>query len=130
MRNIRFLTVARIIEVHDEQIKLFGGAHGTRDKGLLESAVMAPQAAFGDEYLCGDIFSMAATYAVGIIKNHAFVDGNKRTGITCAISFLRFNKITLSLTQEQFFDIAIAVATSKMSVDHLAELFREHAVKE
>lgn len=127
MKKIKFLTVNQILEVHDEQIELFGGMHGVRDKGLLESAVMMPQAAFGDEYLSGDIFGMAATYAFGIIKNHAFVDGNKRTGITSAVSFLMFNGIDLKLTQEEFFDIAIAIATSKLSTEQLAQFFREHA---
>jgi len=69
-----FLTVADVIQLHDDALEADGGAEGLRDAGLLESAVHAPQASFGGQYLVGDLFDMAAAYLVHIAKNHAFVD--------------------------------------------------------
>ena len=73
-----FLTVKEVSVLHQDQIEVFGGIHGIRDEGLLESAVMTPQASFGGEYLHSDIFEMAAAYAFHIAENQPFLDGNKR----------------------------------------------------
>lgn len=76
-----------ILRVHDRQIELFGGLPGIRDEGLLESALARPVNAFN--YGEHDPFSLAGLYAAGIIKNHPFLDGNKRTGYVAALTFLR-----------------------------------------
>ena len=79
--------------IHDRQISRHGGASGTRDPALLEAACARPlnQAGYGDP----DAYALAAAYAFGIAKAHAFVDGNKRTAFVTAFTFLRLNGIEI-----------------------------------
>ena len=88
-----WVPLAALYVVHDRQISRHGGAPGTRDPALLEAACARPvnQAAYGDP----DVFALAAAYAFGIAKAHAFVDGNKRTAFVAAFTFLRLNGITV-----------------------------------
>ncbi|MGN6450185.1 MAG: type II toxin-antitoxin system death-on-curing family toxin, partial [Brucella intermedia] len=81
-----FHSRAFIEALHQEQLRLQGGAAGIRDSGLLDSALARPlqKEAYGDP----DIFDLAAAYLFGILKNHPFVDGNKRTGLAAADLFL------------------------------------------
>jgi len=82
-----FLDVDDVVWIHDVQIELFGGQTGTRDRGLLESAVAMPQQRFGDAYLHEDLFAMAAAYAFHISENQPFIDGNKRTALAACLDF-------------------------------------------
>ena len=82
-----WLPTSLILRVHDRQIALFGGLPGMRDEGLLDSALSRPVNAF--HYGESDPFNLAGLYAAGIIQNHAFLDGNKRTGYVAALTFLR-----------------------------------------
>ena len=82
-----FLSYDEILEVHDDQILRYGGSNGIRDKKLLFSALAQPGISFGGQYLHETIFEMAAAYLYHIIKNHPFLDGNKRTGIVSALIF-------------------------------------------
>lgn len=88
MEGVTFLTVDEVLELHLEQIELFGGSAGARDLNLLESAVAQPSQQFGGEYLHEDVPAMAAAYLFHIVSNHPFIDGNKRTGTDAAIVFL------------------------------------------
>lgn len=88
MTEPRFLSPDDIFVIHEEQLEAFGGLHGLRDRGLLESAVMTPQASFGGEYLHSFPFEMAAAYAFHIAENQPFLDGNKRTALSAAMVFL------------------------------------------
>jgi death-on-curing protein len=83
-----FLTLDEVLEIHTQQIELYGGSHGLRDPGALESAVAMPQSTFGGEYLHASIHMMAAAYLFHITQNHPFIDGNKRAGANAAITFL------------------------------------------
>ena len=85
--NPEFLTIDEIIEVHKNQIYLYGGSYGIRDLKLLESAVFTPQSSFDSNYLHEDIYEMAAAYLFHIIQNHPFIDGNKRTGLVSTLHF-------------------------------------------
>lgn len=122
--SIRFLALSEVVLINRDQVIRFGGLLGIRDTGLLDSAVHAPQASFSGMYLHADIFEMAAVYANGLIKNHPFLDGNKRTGLISALLFLELNGIVLSMTQDQFFQLAVDIATSKVSVDYVAKWFK------
>src|SRR6478672_12378043 len=95
MPAITFLTIHNVLELHSEQIKLFGGADGVRDIHLLESALAQAEQIFGGEYLHPDLAAMAAAYLYHIVSNHPFVDGNKRTGLAAAIVFLDLNGMDL-----------------------------------
>lgn len=86
------LKLSDVIELHDDALEIFGGAPGLRDVGLLESAINHPLMVleYGEEEH-KEIHHLAAAYFFHIIKNHPFVDGNKRTGVLTAITFLRIN---------------------------------------
>ncbi len=124
MHSIVFITIDEVVKIHEKQIASFGGAHGIRDHYLLASAINMPMSTFGGDYLYPDILHMAAAYMFYIIKNHAFVDGNKRTGVVVALAFLMANKIQVSLSQEEVFDLALQIATSELSIDGLANYFK------
>lgn len=91
-----FLTVEDVLALHLDQIRLFGGTEGTRDRGALESAVATPQASFGGNFLHEDLFEMAAAYAFHIAENQPFLDGNKRTALNAAIVFLGLTDMSCS----------------------------------
>lgn len=84
-----------VLEIHANQIELYGGSPGIRDIGLLEAAVAQPQASFGDQYLHKDLFEMAATYLYHLVQNHPFIDGNKRVGLVTTVIFLELNGFEL-----------------------------------
>ena len=88
---MEFLSVEDVLLLHADQVNLYGGDHGVRDPGLLESAVAQARASFGGEYLHTDILEMAAAYLYHIVQSHPFVDGNKRTGLIAALAFLDLN---------------------------------------
>lgn len=125
MKEIRFLTLKEVIKFHDYQLFLFGGLDGIRDHNLLESALYNPQSSFDGNFLYKNIFEMAAAYAHGIIKNHPFFDGNKRTGTASAVTFLRYNRYKLTLTESELYSLAINIATSKTTPKKVATIFKK-----
>ncbi len=108
--EITFLSVEDVITVHDDTIAYEGGLAGLRDRGLLESAVMMPQAAFGGQYLHDGIQAMAAAYLFHICQAHAFHDGNKRTSVVSAIAFLKANGRDLIATNTELVELGLGVA--------------------
>jgi death-on-curing protein len=127
--DLIFLTLDDVSEIHREMIARYGGSDGIRDKGLLESAVATPQASFGGDYVHTDIFEMAAAYLFHIVKNHPFIDGNKRAGAMAAFVFLKLNKLTLVADENQFERIVLSVAESKIEKRQIAEFFKKHCKK-
>lgn len=110
-----FLQPADVIALHDAQIAQFGGSGGVRDLGLIESAVAQPQQlyCFDDE---ADIFDMAAAYAFHIAKNHGFVDGNKRTGLIAALTFLGINGLMPVIPDSHVVDgMMVALTEDRLS---------------
>jgi death on curing protein len=107
-----------IIAIHEEQIAQHGGLSGLRDRGLLESAMARPQHlyAYGEP----TIFDMAAAYAGGIVKNHPFADGNKRTGFMAGYTFLRRNGMHLRAPQGDAVRAVLALASSEMTEEQFA----------
>ena len=105
-----FLDLDRALRTHRSLIAEYGGSDGVRDVGLLQSALAMPQASFGGEYLHKDLFEMAAAYLYHIVRNHPFVDGNKRTGAATAIIFLALNGIELRADEDGLVALTLAVA--------------------
>ena len=107
-------------EIHDEQIDLFGGSHGLRAPEGLASALVRPQ---NRHFYEGEdsLFQLAAVYADGIIRNHPYVDGNKRTGYALARVFLLLNGIRVEASDDEKFSAVLAFATREMSEDDFAE---------
>lgn len=122
-----FLQIEDVLLIHRDQINLYGGEHGVRDMGLLESAVAQPRAAFGGEFLHADIFEMAAAYMFHVVQNHPFVDGNKRAGLVAALVFLDINGTEIKTPEGNLHDLTITVATGKAVKPEIARFFRSHA---
>ncbi len=127
MKEPLFLGLDEVIEIHRDQIERYGGHPGIRDIELLKSAVAVPAAGLGEDYLHGDIYEMAAAYLFHIIRNHPFVDGNKRTGAVAAVVFLMMNGVGLHADEESFEAMVRSVAEGKMGKTGAAGFFRRHA---
>jgi death-on-curing protein len=117
-----FLTVEEVLAFHADQIRLFGGTDGIRLRASLESAVAVPQASFGGRYLHVDLFEMAAAYAFHIAENQPFVDGNKRTALNAALSFLGLNGQTVLDPEGKLYDAMIAISARQLDKKGLATL--------
>jgi death-on-curing protein len=111
-----FLSVEKVQILHTEQINRFGGSHGLRDAGLLESAVMRAENKVNYDD-AATVASVAASLGWGLIKNHAFIDGNKRIGISAVIAFLELNGHRLTCSSEEETTAVRRVASSEMSED-------------
>ena len=122
-----FLALEDVLLLHGDQIDLYGGEYGVRDLGLLESAIAQPQATFGGNHLHGDLFEMAAAYPYHIVQNHAFLDGNKRTGAVAALVFLDLNGVEIDTPQGSIYDLTMSVAAGQAGKAEIAEFFRTHA---
>lgn len=122
-----FLTIEHVLAIHRRSIDEFGGDAAVRDPGLLESAVMMPAARFGGEYIHDGPPAMAAAYFFHLCKNHAFVDGNKRTALASAEVFLLLNHWRLDADNKQLEELTLGVAASEFSKEEVTALFRKHA---
>jgi death-on-curing protein len=121
-----FLTLDDIIESHQNQIETYGGSHGIRDIGLLESAIAQPEASFDGQYLHADIFEMAAAYLYHLVMNHPFVDGNKRVGLEAALIFLEINDESLIANDDELVDLVLQTTADQVGKREIAEFFRSH----
>ncbi len=124
MREPRWLDIDLVLDFHAEQLALFGGPDGIRDRGLLESALARPINKFS--YGETDLSVLAAAYGFGIAKNHPFVDGNKRTALASIIVFLGLNRIDLDAMQAEAAAIVLAVAAGEAAEDVLARWIAAH----
>ena len=122
-----FLTLDEVLEIHRIQLERWGGQDGIRDRGLLESAIAQPAATFDGEYLHGDLFAMGAAYAFHIAQAQAFVDGNKRTGVDSALTFLALNGFAVTDPRGALYDAMIEISQHAMTKRRLAQLLRELA---
>ena len=113
-----------VLDVHAEQLAIFGGGDGMRDLGLLESALARPlnKFAYGET----DLAALAAAYAFGIARNHPFVDGNKRAAFGSLIVFLGLNGIDLDVPPEAATAIILEVAAGEIEEDGLARWLRDN----
>ncbi len=107
------------LALHDKLLSRFGGSDGVRDEGLLESALARPQQLF--HYEQSNLYAMAASYAFGIVKNHPFIDGNKRTGFMSAYTFLAANGHRLIATEEDALRQTVGLAASAISEQQYAK---------
>lgn len=121
-----FLNLAEVLEIHRDQIHRYGGKSGIRDIKLLQSALAIPAAGYGGRYLHHDLYEMAAAYLFHIIRNHPFIDGNKRTGTVAALVFLEINDIEVDIDEESLEELVLAVAGGKEDKATVAAFFRKN----
>ncbi|MCH8206683.1 MAG: type II toxin-antitoxin system death-on-curing family toxin [Chloroflexi bacterium] len=119
-----FLTLADAVRIHVDQIERYGGRAGIRDIGLLQPALAMPEASFGGEWMHRDPYEMAAAYAFHISQDQPFVDGNKRTGLACALVFLELNGVSLSDPAGRLYQAMMDVAVGDADKWALADTFR------
>jgi len=124
-----YLTAEQALFIHSRLISEIGGTHGLRDLGLLQSALARPQATFDGKELHPDLFSKAAALLYSLVNNHPFVDGNKRTGITCAGIFLRLNGWEIIATNEELEQYTLLVASSHPEIGEIRNWFKKHSHK-
>jgi death-on-curing protein len=125
--NFDFLQLKHVLEIHENQISLYGGEYGVRDLNLLESAIATPRATFAGEFLHDGPFAIAAAYLFHIVQNHPFVDGNKRVGATAAIVFLKSNGIELHMDNESVVDLVLRVATGQLAKNEIAVILQRNS---
>ena len=122
-----FLAMEQVLAIHREQLTLFGGADGVRDQGLLDAALAMPRAGFGGQYAHEDIPAMAAAYLFHVVKNHPFVDGNKRVGAAAALIFLALNRFEHALTNADIVSLTLGIAEGRLNKKDAAVLLRRKA---
>ena len=116
-----------MVEVfHRESLVRFGGADGIRDEGLLLSALARPENIFAYEPE-SDVFRLAAAYCAGIVKNHPFIDGNKRTGVLSAEVFLALNDVALEFDEPMIVTMVYGLAAGDVTEAQLADWLRAAA---
>lgn len=124
MTEPRWLDTNIVLDIHAEQLALFGGPDGVRDLGLLESALARPlnKFAYGET----DLAELAAAYAFGIARNHPFVDGNKRAAFAGLIVFLGLNGVDFDVPPENATAMILALAAGEVSEESLARWIRDN----
>ena len=127
--EIKFLALAEVLEIHQDQIDRYGGTTGIRDIGLLKSALGMPSATYGDEFLHTDIFEMAAAYLFHLCKNHPFVDGNKRVGAVAALVFLALNDYELTASEDDLAGMVLATASGELDKADVAVFLKKWCVR-
>lgn len=120
------ITVEHILNLHKEVISRYGGAHGLRDKNLLDSCVNATFQSFDDIEMFPTIQEKAAKLGFGIAKNHAFIDGNKRTAVHVMCSYLIANGIYLKYNDQEIIDLFIGIASNKVTYKDLLNWICSH----
>lgn len=126
---IRYINLEEILRLHFQVIEEYGGSHGVRDEGRLQSVIEAPmQSVFGrDQY--ETLYEKAAVYFRNIITDHPFYDGNKRSGVTVGVIFLMRNGLKLTATPKELEDFAVQVAVGHLEISEIATWLEERSKK-
>ena len=120
---------AVVLAIHKRHIAEHGGASGIRDTGLLASALARPRQLFAYGGTRASLSRLAAAYASGIIRNHPFLDGNKRTAFVVSLLFLRLNGIVLEATQEEKYQAFLSLASGDLDEKKLATWIEQRVVR-
>jgi len=124
---VRFLSQAEVLRLHRIVIERYGGSHGVRDVGLLQSALAQPAASFGGVDLHPTVLAKAAAYGFHLVKNHPFSDGNKRIAALTMGVFLDLHGWDLGVSNDELYGTIAALAEGRMSKLALTDWLEEHA---
>jgi death-on-curing protein len=125
---MNYLSAEQILFLHDRLIRITGGSHGVRDLNGLLASIGRPQATFEGQDLYPDVYHKAAALIDSLIRNHPFVGGNKRTGLTAAGLFCLRNGFRLTAEQEEAAAMVLAVARGELSIAEIAAWLETHTV--
>ena len=120
------LSKAEVLLLHDQLVVETGGLSGLRDEGMLDSALSAPYQTFGGEDIYPSLLQKAARLCFGLVKNHPFLDGNKRIGVHIALVFLALNGVELQYSQVELSDVILRLAAGEMEAGDLLHWILEH----
>ena len=124
MKEPIWIDKREVLAIHEQLLVLHGGASGLRDEGLLESALARPRQQFA--YASPDIIDMAAAYTSGIVRNHPFVDGNKRTGFVVGVLFLEMNGYLFTASEAEAAQAVLELAAGTVDEAGFAAFLRDH----
>ena len=122
------ISKSQIVLLHEQLIEATGGSSGLRDEGMLDSALNAPFQTFGGEDVYPSLQQKAARLCFGLVKNHPFVDGNKRIGAHAMLVFLALNGIELEYTQTELSDVILQLAEGTIPSSGLLEWILTHEI--
>ncbi|MDO5337234.1 MAG: type II toxin-antitoxin system death-on-curing family toxin [Eubacteriales bacterium] len=120
------LSKSQVLLIHDQLIAETGGSFGLRDEGMLDSALSAPFQTFGGEDVYPSLQQKAARLCFGLVKNHPFVDGNKRIGAHVMLVFLALNGVELQHSQTELSDVILQLAAGEIDAEHLLRWILSH----
>lgn len=123
---MKILKKRQILLLHSVLITESGGSDGVRDEGLLDSAVNTPFQTFSGQDLYPTVLEKAVRLGFGLIRNHPFIDGNKRIGTHAMLVFLNLNSITLSYEDDELISTILSVASGEMDADGLLKWIQQH----
>lgn len=126
---LRYLTTNDVLLIHEDMINAYGGSHGVRDMNLVESAVARPQAGFGDFEAYPDLFIKVAVLCYSLLKNHPFVDGNKRTAMTAAESSLFKNGFEIITEKGEVYKLALDIENNTLDEEKIAQWLKARGKK-
>jgi death-on-curing protein len=124
--RVSFLALEEVLALHADQIERYGGRPGIRALDLLQSAVAVPTATFAGAFLHTSVHEMAAAYLFHIVRDHPFVDGNKRTGLIAMLAFLGLNGLRLDADDDALTDLVVGVAAGRVSKAQVAVFVKTH----
>jgi death-on-curing protein len=123
-----YLTAEQVLFIHARLITETGGSHGLRDLSMLLSPIGRPQASFDNQDLYLDLYNQAAALLDSLIRNHPFIDGNKRTGIVAAGLFLQMNGYRLTASDSELEIFTLEVALGQANIEKIAAWFRDNTL--
>ncbi len=126
MNEPKWIRMESVVAAHSKQLARHGGIEGIRDIGLLESAISCPRNLLA--YGSPDLAALAASYALGIVRNHPFLDGNKRTALTTCRAFLFINGYAVDATQDDKASQILKLAASELKEEEFADWLRNRLV--
>ena len=126
---MKFLTAKDVLLLHNLAIDASGGSHGLRSLELLESAVARPQASFGGQDLYPTIFLKSGALVHSLLRNHPFVDGNKRSSMYSAMTFLELNGYRFIAKQKEVVNFALKIENKRLSVEEIADWLKKNSRK-
>lgn len=127
-KQTKFLTTPQVLAIHDQVVKRFGGSLGLRDLGLLQASVERPKATFSKKFLYKSLFEKAAALFQSLLKNHPFIDGNKRTALTAAGIFLKMNGFELQNTHQEEVRFTLKVDQENLTVEQISKWLKDHSI--
>ncbi len=121
---MKYLTLEEILILHEYQIEKYGGKPGIADVRMLESAVLRPQTTFNGDDLYEDMYEKASALVYSLIKNHPFVDGNKRTGLHAMLAFLELNNAKVRIDNKELTKLGLDIANSSINEQGIVSILK------